>query len=484
MNLLMNDLTGKTLDSYYVQSLVGSGGMADVYKVWDRERGTLLAMKVLKPELADNQYLVQLFQSEGKILSELQHPNIVRYYGSYQNRHLFYFIMDYVEGTTLKDELKPGTTQAIGRILEVLSPICTALGYAHQKGVIHCDIKPANILIHKNGAVLLSDFGIARLVNEVEDLATIAGTPQYMAPEQVKGYEPTPQTDIYALGVILYEMITGRRPYTGEQAPFSGNLIDRVLWEKVNLDPDPIIPQNKMISRELEDLILGCLEIDSVRRPCSVLDFLPQLQQAVFHLKSSEKISNLCPTCGRNLPFELKDCSYCKSGGSIKILQGQSIVLGILKSLRNRIWIFAMITLGILILVLIIKNSSTTTPFMNTPNNQYTNIMATVIPVSSTDKVFLYIPPGAQISKPIYVSLCNWVGTDTSLDIFIKRPDGSQKNQMNPGSFSKFDCGTGVLPGYQFYIKPETGEQPGAWEVSVTGDPSGLNATINFQVFP
>jgi serine/threonine protein kinase len=480
----MNDLTGKTLDSYYVQSLVGSGGMADVYKVWDRERGALLAIKVLRLELADNQYLVQLFRSEGKILSELQHPNIVRYYGSYQKRHLFYFIMDYVEGTTLKDEMKPGATLAIGRILEILSPICTALGYAHQKGVIHCDIKPANILIHKNGAVLLSDFGIARLVNEVENLTVNAGTPQYMAPEQVKGYEPTPQTDIYALGIILYEMITGRRPYTGERAPYSGNLIDRVLWEKLNLDPVSIISQNNNVSYELEDLILGCLEKDPLRRPRSVLDFLPQLQQAVFHLKSSEKISNLCPTCGKNLPFELKDCSYCKSGGPIKILRGQSVDLSILKSLRNKKWIFSMAILGILILVLIIKNSSTTIPLLNTPNNQNTNIMATAIPVSSTDQVFLYIPPGAQISKPIYVSLCNWVATDTSLDIFIKRPDGTQNDQMNPGSFSKFNCGIGVLPGYQFYIKPETGEQPGGWEVSVTGDPSGLNATINFQVFP
>jgi serine/threonine protein kinase len=176
----------------------------------------------------------------------------VRFYELEQIDDLVFMLMDYVDGTTLRKEIfrSNGTPLTPVRILEILYPVCSALHYAHQKGVVHCDIKPANIMVDTTGKVLVADFGIARVTDAATVTMVGAGTPAYMAPEQAKGMEPTPETDVYALGTVLYEMLTGgERPFTGSRATITGSTSERVLWEKLNLLPEPPSQYNRLYRR-------------------------------------------------------------------------------------------------------------------------------------------------------------------------------------------------------------------------------------------
>ena len=205
----MSDLVGKTLAGRYrIETFLGKGGMAEVYKVWDQKKNVHLAMKILHADLAEDKIFLRRFEREAQTLAKLQHPNIVRFYSLERDDDLVYMLMDYVEGTTLRKEI----FRSVGpfsakRILEIMKPVGAALFFAHQSGYVHCDVKPANIMLHKNGTVYVSDFGIARVTESATVTMVGAGTPAYMAQEQARGEMPAPQTDIYALGVILFEML-------------------------------------------------------------------------------------------------------------------------------------------------------------------------------------------------------------------------------------------------------------------------------------
>jgi eukaryotic-like serine/threonine-protein kinase len=189
--------------------------------------------------------------------------------------------MDFVEGITLRTEIsrsdEPFTYE---RILEILVPVCSALAYAHKEGIVHCDVKPANIMIEKSGKVYLSDFGIAHLTEGATTMTMAgAGTPAYMSPEQIRGEEPTPLSDIYALGIVLYEMLTGgERPFTGEQASVTGSTGEKVRWEQLNLQPTSPRVYNPKISREVEVVVMQCLEKDLDKRYAGAIVLLQMLQ--------------------------------------------------------------------------------------------------------------------------------------------------------------------------------------------------------------
>ncbi|HEX9019403.1 MAG TPA: serine/threonine-protein kinase, partial [Anaerolineaceae bacterium] len=294
----MAELTGKVLAGRYrVDAFLGRGGMADVYKVWDQQRAVFLAMKVLHADLADDRVFLRRFEHEAQTLARLQHPNIVRFYGlekapdpaggtassgttgnSAFIAPVAFILMDYIDGLTLRKEIflnKSGL--APERILEVMRPVCAALFYAHQMGLAHCDIKPANIMLHRNGAVYLADFGIARMTEASAQSPGGMGTPAYMAPEQLHGREPTFAADIYSLGVVLFEMITGgRRPFTGDASEDA----EKITWEKDHLPPIAPRKYAPSISPELESVILRCLERKPERRYHTALDLLEALQAA------------------------------------------------------------------------------------------------------------------------------------------------------------------------------------------------------------
>jgi serine/threonine-protein kinase len=281
----MKDLTNLTLlDRYVVRQMLGRGGMADVYLVWDKVRTVLLAMKLLREDMAEDKVFLRRFRREAQNLARLQHPHIVRSYGLERDGIYSFLLMDYVEGTTLRREIfQSGEPLSKERVLEVMRPVCSALNYAHQLGVIHCDAKPANIMIEKTGKVLVSDFGIARMMDAATATMGGAGTPAYMAPEQIKGADPTPQTDIYALGVVLFEMMTGgERPFTGELTSKTGTTGEKIRWEKLNLKAPKPSNWNPSMSDGMEAIVSKCLEGDQVNRYTNALELLDTLEAQVL----------------------------------------------------------------------------------------------------------------------------------------------------------------------------------------------------------
>ena len=275
-------LIGKTLKNrYQVVESLGRGGMAEVYKVYDSQRAVHLAMKILRQDIAQDPVFLRRFQREAKALADLQHPNIVRFFGLDRDDLLAFLLMEYVEGLSLQAEIlrSAGNSLKPARMLEIMRPVCAALHYAHSQGVVHCDIKPGNILLDNNGRILLTDFGIARTLDAATSTMVGIGTPAYMAPELIKGLDPTPQTDIYALGIVLYEMATGgERPFTGETASVTGTTAEKVRWEHLKLAPVPPSTHNPHISPDLEAIIMRCLEKDPQQRFATALQLLQALQ--------------------------------------------------------------------------------------------------------------------------------------------------------------------------------------------------------------
>jgi formylglycine-generating enzyme required for sulfatase activity len=288
----MTNLLGQTIaDRYRVDEFLGRGGMAEVYKVWDQRRATFLALKLLHEDLALDRVFIRRFKREADNLARLQHPHIVRFYGLEQEDRLAFMLLDYVEGETLKHKIFDAAgPMRVVEIQKVTRAVCSALQFAHSEGLVHCDIKPANIMIDQHGNVLLSDFGIARLTDAATATMVGAGTPAYMAPEQIKGLNPVPQTDIYALGVVLFEMFTGgERPFIGDQAQTTGTSGEKVRWEQVNLEPPSPREYNPDLSPELEDVVQKCLAKETDERYENPLDLFNALECISGKEETAEK---------------------------------------------------------------------------------------------------------------------------------------------------------------------------------------------------
>jgi len=280
----MQDLIGTILSQRYrVVQFAGHGGMADVYKVWDTQRSVHLAMKVLREDLAEDEIFLRRFRREAEILTRLQHPFIIRSYGLVQSDGLAFLLMDFIEGSTLRKEIfNRKTPWTLEQVFAVMRPVCSALNFAHTQGLVHCDVKPANIMITLARDILLADFGIARLTESATTATMVgAGTPAYMAPEQVRGEDPCPQTDIYALGIILFELLTGgERPFIGDHAQTTGSSGEKVRWEHVHRTPPSPRQFNPQVSTEIEAILFKCLEKDPAQRYASTMELLSALEQA------------------------------------------------------------------------------------------------------------------------------------------------------------------------------------------------------------
>ncbi len=218
----MADLVGKTLGKYQVTERLGRGGMAEVYRGRHPRLGRDVAIKVLHAHLAEGSGFLARFEREAKAVAALHHPNIVQVYDFDVEDGAFYMVMEYVGGGTLKarlDELAARHDHLpMPDVLRILGELAQALDYAHAHGVLHRDVKPSNVLLDPSGRAVLTDFGIAHLVGGAHytTTGTLMGTPAYMSPEQCRGAEITPASDIYALGVILYELVTGRVPFSAD----------------------------------------------------------------------------------------------------------------------------------------------------------------------------------------------------------------------------------------------------------------------------
>jgi predicted Ser/Thr protein kinase len=227
----------QTVGRYEITGELGRGAMGVVYKALDPTIGRTVALKTMRLDVhgLDAQEMVRRFQNEARAAGVLNHPNIVTIYDAGQQDGIFYIAMEFIEGTTLHELLAEKRVLATEEVLQLTRQICRGLDYAHSNGIVHRDIKPANIMITGNGTVKIMDFGIAKSGGQVTNTGQVLGTPNYMAPEQVKGRQLDGRSDLFSLGVILYEMLTGEKPFVGQN-------VTTIIYKIVN--ENPITPRD------------------------------------------------------------------------------------------------------------------------------------------------------------------------------------------------------------------------------------------------
>lgn len=266
---------GQIFDNRYrIEKLIGIGGMAIVYKATDLLMRRLVAVKILKDEIAGDEPSVKRFKNESRAVSMLSHPNIVNVYDVSVRDNIKYIVMEYVDGITLKNYMRHRQVLNLREIISYTTQILRALDHAHKKGIIHRDIKPQNIMLLKNGAIKVMDFGIAKLPNAETVTMTdkAIGTVYYISPEQVSGGQIDSRSDLYALGVMLYEMATGQLPFTAE-TPVS------VALMQVNDTAIPPRQINPQIPAGLEQIILRAMQKESDARYQSAEEMLAHFQK-------------------------------------------------------------------------------------------------------------------------------------------------------------------------------------------------------------
>jgi serine/threonine protein kinase len=245
-------------DRYQLQDPIGRGGMAIIYRGQDLRMDRVVVIKVLHEVYNTDPKFVKRFQLEAKAASALQHPNIVQVYDYGQTDGNYYIVMELVEGTDLSCYLRFRGVLDVDRALIIAHDVALGLGAAHRRGIVHRDVKPQNVLIGRDGSIKLTDFGIVSVYQDMSDerLTTTGmtlGTVQYFAPEQAQGEIVSPAADVYALGIVMYEMLTGHTPFDGD-TPVA------VAMQHLKNPPLPPSQFNPSIPAALEEIILRCLE--------------------------------------------------------------------------------------------------------------------------------------------------------------------------------------------------------------------------------
>src|SRR5450755_3952196 len=246
---------------YRIAGLLGRGGMGEVYRATDLTLGQAVALKFLPETLAQDDRALARFYNEVRTARQVTHPNVCRVYDIGQAEGLHYISMEFVDGEDLGSLLRRIGRLPVDKAVETARKLCAGLAAAHEKGVLHRDLKPANIMIDGRGQVIIMDFGLAGLAGQLQgDIRS--GTPAYMAPEQLAGTEVTARSDIYALGLVLYEVFTGKRA-------FEASSIVELMQMQERAAPAGISTIAKDIDPAVERAIMRCLEADPLRRPSS-----------------------------------------------------------------------------------------------------------------------------------------------------------------------------------------------------------------------
>lgn len=252
---------------YEIIELVSEGGMAMVFRARCRMLDRIVAVKILKDEYSSDLNFVQKFKTEGLAAAQLSHPNIVNIFDVGQEEDIYYIVMEYIEGETLKEFIQKNAPLPVDQAITITTMICDGLQHAHEKGIIHRDIKPHNIIITETGIVKVADFGIAKAISKktITYGGNIVGSVHYIAPEQARGEPVTRTTDIYSLGCVLYEMLTGKMPFDAE-SPIT------VALKHIHDDPLPPRALNSEIPKALEAVILRAMAKNPVQRFASAKD--------------------------------------------------------------------------------------------------------------------------------------------------------------------------------------------------------------------
>jgi len=264
---------GSVLASRYeILERLGAGGMGAVYKAKDREVDRLVAVKVIRTELAGDSDILSRFKQELLLARKVTQKNVIRIFDLGRDSGLRFITMDYIDGQDLRTLLKSQGRLAIEASVEIVQQVCLALVAAHAEGVVHRDLKPQNIMIDKQGRVYVMDFGIARSIGSegLTMTGALVGTPEYMSPEQVKGEEVDGRSDLFSLGIIFYELLTGKMPYRGETA-------QRAMYKRTVERPIPASSEESTVPLFLSNVVLKCLEIEPGKRYQSARELFADL---------------------------------------------------------------------------------------------------------------------------------------------------------------------------------------------------------------
>ena len=285
----MSDLQpGKMFGPYQVISQIGQGGMATVFRAYHAAMDRYVALKILPYQFAHSPEFLGRFRQEARLIARLEHPHILPVYDFGESDNVPYLVMRLLDAGSLVERIQVGP-MALADIDHILSQVADALAYAHEQGVIHRDIKPSNVMLDRHGGVFLTDFGIARLVegsSQFTATGTITGTPAYMSPEQAQGGQLNQRTDVYSLGIVLYEMLTGRVPFEAE-TPLA------VILKKVQEPPPPPSALQPGIDPGIERVVLRALARDPAERYANVREFLQSWKEALSRRERGDRAEPL-----------------------------------------------------------------------------------------------------------------------------------------------------------------------------------------------
>ncbi|PNG23136.1 serine/threonine protein kinase [Streptomyces cahuitamycinicus] len=272
---LQDPLVGQVLDGRYrIDARIAVGGMATVYRAVDTRLDRVLALKVMHPSLAVDASFVERFIREAKSVARLAHPNVVQVFDQGTDGSYVYLAMEYVAGCTLRDVLRERGALQPRAALDILEPVLAALGAAHRAGFVHRDMKPENVLIGDDGRVKVADFGLVRAVDTVTNTTgTVLGTVSYLAPEQIENGTADPRVDVYACGVMLYEMLTGDRPHDGDSPAV-------ILYKHLHEDVPPPSASVPGLAYELDELVASATARNPELRPYDAVALLAQTRQS------------------------------------------------------------------------------------------------------------------------------------------------------------------------------------------------------------
>lgn len=263
-------------DRYEIVSKIGAGGMSDVYKAKDHVLGRFVAIKVLKPEFSEDRGFVAKFRTEAQSAAGLEHPNIVNIYDVGSEEGLHYIVMEYVEGITLKTYIEKKGQLSFKEAVSIAIQVARGIEAAHNKQIIHRDIKPQNIMISTEGKVKVMDFGIARAASSNTVSSDVMGSVHYSSPEQARNGFVDGRSDIYSLGIVMYEMVTGRVPFDGDTT-----VAVAIQHLQEEMTPPSVYAKNLPIS--MEKIILKCTQKNADRRYQTIGDLLADLRRSLVH---------------------------------------------------------------------------------------------------------------------------------------------------------------------------------------------------------
>ena len=320
----------RRIASYTLLEPIGHGGMAAVYRARQENLDRIVAIKVLSDNLAASDEFMQRFVREARTAANMRHPNVITVHDFGQDeRGVPYLVMEYLDGATLADLMDAGLEDS--RIPDLLDQIAAGLDYAHSRSVIHRDVKPGNVLLTEDGRVVLADFGLAWLAEAAIHLTMsggVIGTPEYMSPEQACGLRVDARTDVYALGVVLYEMLTGDRPYSGDspvaillkhvQAPVPSiaalrpdlpPAVDAVIQQALTKDPERRFQTAGALARAFREALCARPPASSAEGPSTpAVDAGADTSQVV---RDDQAGGRACPGCGATIPAGAGICPSC-----------------------------------------------------------------------------------------------------------------------------------------------------------------------------